>query len=340
MIKLFINISGDIQVLTDDSLFQKQSGTPLYQEIRLRSKTDPCYRFVKKHWSKLYKNHHNQLDKNFANIFPSEPVSRLWELIMVNYLDSTPQVNLLDIPGKKKKSCPDFCFSLLDKKFYVECTTATTGDPKNYRDLNSNPKDNETRDVPTNEFKKRLASAIKEKALTKYKNKENKKGYEEIIYNDGFIIAIFIDIPVYHQPSTFEAILSCFFPFSDNEIMLPPQKITNKNTSEKFHYKHQVTFPKKSNSNPIDNSYFSDHKYSHVSAALIADRPEIFYPNTKTSSMLEKHTEIKNDFILIHNPFAKRPLPHHIFPVRWEYAVKDVTSNKVTIADIANAVIS
>ena len=67
--------------------------------------------------------------------------------------------------------------------------------------------------------------------------------------------------------------------------------------------------------NSIQSAYFATDEYSHLSAALLSQTPWVFCPDLCPFGW----DKTNNDFILIHNPRAKIPLPKGIFHVQKEF---------------------
>lgn len=89
------------------------------------------------------------------------------------------------------------------------------------------------------------------------------------------------------------------------------------------YHEQQPSFKKVSNKIPgepeaeLKMDYFANNEYSHISAILLSYDGCVFFPG------LDQYTAIqwkkcRNDFILVHNPFATIPLPVGIFDVSLE----------------------
>lgn len=280
------------------NLFEEdKNAEPMYMYIL--NEALPWHKEAKRYWNQLFQEYEQFLDKKFRQQFPSNIINSLWELTLVHYLASQTNhgVELLPILGKDKISTPDFLFSHEDQKFYVEAICPSLGHHKNFPEINRPLSDisGKARKVPINEYRSRLTSATFEKVVNKYdpppdENAKKKKGYKITINNDGFIIAISMaTIPFFHQPGMPAIDIGSFIP--------------NPST--------QVT-PKNHNGSEID-IFFRNDKYSYVSAVLISHHWPVFFPD------LDKFGEItwkncRNDFLLLHNPYAKVPLAHNVFP--------------------------
>lgn len=75
----------------------------------------------------------------------------------------------------------------------------------------------------------------------------------------------------------------------------------------------------------VSKAIFLDQENSHISAVLLSGFCD--------QQMRTGKFELTNDFILIHNPLAKNPIPEKILPVFSEY-VATVDSDSVTIKNI------
>lgn len=283
--------------------------------LNIKEKNSGWQLEAKKYWNALYQKYKNFLDRDFLQKIPNEFISRLWELTMIDYLhqQNNRGINLLALSGKGSK--PDFCFELQNQKFYVEAVCSSPGKHPN---LNI-PLENligEARRVPIDEHKETLASTIHYKAVTKYHGENNSPGYKYYIGETaGYIIAVSTaKISSVHNPNNINNDLSCLFPISEMKIPIYLNQSHEHHPGAPYH-DYQPEFYNH-NGSPININYFACNKFNHISALLISRSWYSLYPDLdQYEEMFCNWGKCRNDFVLIHNPYAKIPLSQNILPV-------------------------
>lgn len=294
-----------------DALFTRTGQDPLYELIRTRKAPKDLH--AKAFWNEIFSRNRQYLDKTFSIELACNFLARLWELTLLEYLNKF-DVDMLIQSGRHSK--PDFKFKLKDEIFYLEAIAVSSGKVTSLQKPIGKAKF-----VPINEYKERLCAAFIEKAVVKYNGKKG-KGYKNVVRDsDGLILAISMgEIDFQNQPGDIYLALSCFFGFSDRKVDI--------NTGE-FKYDFEPAFLKKSS--PIDVGYFINDNYSHVSAVILSHSPFVHYPGYE-DFLVWPHC--KNDFVLIHNPFAKVKLPRRFFSVCESYEAM-IQNNRVNITKIS-----
>lgn len=304
-----------------NTLFSSRGKDDFYNKI-----TDellPWSKEAKTYWRDLYSKYQHFLDQNFPNELAIDSFSRLWELTLVDFLDrhSNQGVNLRTV--NRQTSAPDFCFNLQDNCFYLEAVCASPG---NIPALNVSLADVHgiARETPRTEHKERLSSVIHEKAYNKYygtKNNGYKSSMEE---NSGLIIAVSMSkIDFFNQANHLQVDLSCLFGMSPMKIPLIPIDNYRRVMGSPYH-DYQASYEKKSNKKGneagalIKSNYFANEQYSHISAILLSHNGCSFFPDVDKFLCGISWKECRNDFKLIHNPFAKTPLPIGLLNVSHE----------------------
>jgi hypothetical protein len=234
-----------------------------------------------------------------------------------------------------KSSKPDFFFNIHDKsKFYLEAVSASPG---HLLELNVALDDVSglARNTPIAENMERLCGAIREKAHTKYYG-EKTCGYKCYMgENSGLIISVSLaKIPFHNQTNNFYVDLSCIFGMSPMKFPLLPNLKSGYTMGNPYH-DHQPSFNKTSKKqdekpSPIKTDYFSNDEYNHVSAILLSHTGLTFFPDIENYVDYCNWKNCRNDYILIHNPFAKVPLPTGFFNVVREVSAT-LTEGSITI---------
>lgn len=316
----------------DIALFSSNSDDPFYN--RIKDNKLPWSDAAKQYWQNLFELLQPYLDNDFAHALAKDSFSRLWELTVVHFLraHSTKGVDLIKI--QKKSSVPDFCFDLLKNRFYVEATCASPGKIAELQIPLT--KKTRARRTPITENMERLTAAIREKGLIKYYG-EKACGYKCAIESDsGLILAISMSkIDLNNRSNNFVQDLRCIFGFSDMQIPIERDKTNVRHKLGKPYYEHQIFFEKVSNKKPgergaeLKMGYFANEEYSHISAILLSYDGHVFFPGLDQYTILH-WKKCRNDFILVHNPFAKTPLPVGIFDVALEVTAR-ITQSEISI---------
>lgn len=127
----------DLPMPTTLDLFSGEKGDDDYKAF----KDELClwHKEAKGYWNQLAEKYQPYLDTNFVSQFPEKCIDRLWELTLIQYMDSqsTNGVQLVNFPVKKNTSKPDFCFSFQGQQFHCEATCASGGDSGHYPNINA-----------------------------------------------------------------------------------------------------------------------------------------------------------------------------------------------------------
>lgn len=306
-------------------LFAIDSSNEFYTCLQNNSRMN--VQLSREYWNTVYKKYNSFLDKDFYKEFPSKCINRLWELALIDFLGSLNNKNvklLENKPGKSSK--PDFCFKHNNQKFYLEAICPEPGSSEKYPFLNAPLEIGKVRDFAScyQEYEERLLGAFKAKARCKYDpsqcdpsqcNHSFKGGYKSQIGNDGFIIAISMaDIPWHNQHLRPEVDIGCFFSFSPFKNLVTRELKSGEREIKESYYSYQMCFSKEANNSEIKKDCFSTKEYEHVSGVLISQKNFLLSENDIKQGIYN------NDFMLIHNPFAKPEirLAPGLFPVSME----------------------
>ncbi len=304
-------------------LFENDGTDEIYMHIKIG--TEKWHEPAQQYWQAQYEQYQRYLDSKFVKEIGMDFLSQIWELTLASYIDQQLG-NESGLVNHKIKdvSCPDFCFEIDGQKFYLEATTPKTG---NCEDLNVTFEEIRgiARKTPVASYKERLCSAIREKGENAYYGNDKKSGYKDHMEeNDGFIVAISMaKIPFFNQPIDYQVDLSCIFGLSSRKVPVIRDQ-TGQQYMGAIYYDQELSFPKQASGKPIDTYYFVDDKYSHISAILISHSGWVFFPDADKYGTPLRWEECRNDYILVHNPFAKTPLPTGYFSVYREITPSDV----------------
>lgn len=305
-------------------LFDKEGKDSLYTAIR--NEQDPWHAEAKAYWQHLYNQHSKFLDDNYPEEIGNDCISRLWELTLINFLAKQEPKGLKRLHHRsKKKKSPDFCFEINGQRFYLEADAPGAGKAEKLRAEFENFKARETPIVP---YKERLCSAINIKGDINYHGGKTPGYKDHIGENAGLIIAVSMaKIPSFNQPIDYRVDLSCILGLSPMKI-----PIVQTENNERFmgspYYDHEPEFAKSHSESPIKTNYFTDDAFSHISAILISHTGWVFFPDIDQDKydMHVRWEDSRNDYILVHNPFAKAPLPPQLFPVYREIFPQQMNS--------------
>jgi len=304
-----------------EPLFLAENGSTWYLEKK--GAQDVQSLAEKAYWNSLYIKHANFLDDDFIIKFPEDPMARLWELTLCNFLDSHKPAGLEMVRLTGMESKPDFCFSLDGKKFFLEATTSSPGSrPELNASLIVKQKTEhgtlyEAKSICIHEYNESFCSAIREKGITKYNS-----GYKKYMLNHsdacyyGFIIGVStIKIPFYNHPRNIQNELGCLWGLGDTHYLVDP---ATKTMAGPF-IPLQKDFKKQSNkqNSTISKNFFEENR--HISAVLVSYEEVSFFPDADQHIPIN-WKNVKNEFCLIHNPFANVPLPRSILSVYKEYS--------------------
>lgn len=256
--------------------------------------------YIRDELKRMMKNFEPYMDSHFENEFKNSDNynifhQRFFELYMSNYLlENNIQINSFD-------KGPDF---ILNNKIHIECVAPTAGKGQNKVDeiptLNSE-KRVIVSNVPEEKIMLRLFSAIfdKYKKYRKYiKSKVIDSGVNIIALNDGLL-------PYSKIEDNIPRIIKVLFGIG--------YQVVNFDKPDDF-FVSKRDFINKHKEKKINMNFFVNDKYSDISA--------IIYSSAEITD-LEKEYEF--DFILIKNPYAKKPFNEKSLRLNFEsiYEVMD-----------------
>lgn len=303
-----------------EKLFTAKGTNQFYEDVRVE--TQEWHSAAKTHWQELCDRHHSLLDANFSTELGNDTYSRLWELTQVEFLAQHQQHGItLESMSGKNSSKPDFCFALQGNKFYLEATCPNIGCAEALHDQRLNI----AKAVPIIENMERFCSAIQMKGDKKYHS-----GYKNYIGDsNGLILTISLaKIPFQNRTGNYENELRCIFGMSALTFPIIQDSEGAQKMGNPYHTPQQC-FDKKtkedhSKKSPIKMDYFTTPEYAYISAILISYSDCVFFPGIDQYLPFINWRYCQNDYVLVHNPFAKIKLPVGFFNV-----LREVTATVV-----------
>ncbi|MEG3988564.1 hypothetical protein QUA13_15675 [Microcoleus sp. S28C3] len=239
-------------------------------------------------------------DKDFLQEVRKDFHPRFWEMYLgfslIKQGVSLDQYN-------KRQGGPDLLILSGKLKVWLEAVAPTAG-----RSANAVPEIEfgVVRDVPDEQIKLRYCSVIDKKYKKYYLYTEKKI----ILEDDCYVIAVNGGaIPSASKEIDIPRIVRCVLPFGNEviEINIDSLEVLD------VHHQYQGASYNESGS-LVSTNIFLNSKYDVISAILFSNVDALNYPNYPG-----------NDFVLIHNPLAKNPLPRGLIKLGREYWVENST---------------
>jgi len=248
-------------------------------------------------WS-LYKPY---ADKDFLQEVRKDFHPRFWEMYLgFSLINQGVSLEQYD----KRQGGPDLLILSDEKlKVWLEAVAPTAG-----RSANAVPEIEfgVVRDIPDEQIKLRYCSVI-DKKYKKYYDYTKKK---IILEDDCYVIAVNGGaIPSASKEIDIPRIVRCVLPFGNEVIEIDIDSLEVLDV----HHQYQGASYKESGS-PVSTNIFLNSDYDVISAILFSNVNALNYPNYPG-----------NDFVLIHNPIAKNPLPRGFIELGREYWVENST---------------
>lgn len=248
-------------------------------------------------------------DKQFAKDFrlADKFSPRCWELYLgVTFLDIGFRL------GQHNNAGPDFDLQSDDNKrlAWVEAVTPSkgTGEDK----VPTIAYDGEAWDLPEKQLLLRITTALSDK-FNKYKRELIKQAVGE---NEPFAIAINTS-EFNHLDTIHPRILDVLFSIGHPVLQL--DRMTGAVKDRYWQYRPNVT---KSNKSDVSMNFFDDETHSGISAVIYCNAHLINSPLVPN--------EVGDNFVIVHNPLARNPLPVGFFSFGQEW-IKESNGNVVRI---------
>lgn len=226
-------------------------------------------------------------DVNFQSEFKKQFNQRSWELHLGSVL-----LNRGYTLGNHTNSGPDFKILYKDKNIWIEAIAVEKGEGK---DKVPNIEYEKEMDVPEKEMLLRLASGLREK-YRKYLSylKNNLVGQ-----NDPFVIAIDRS-PLEHTDPQIPLILKCLFAIGHQALFIKREKPQVKTEGSTWSAREKVN---KISGSEVEMLLFRDSSFEGISAVI--------YTNQNILNSPRDPKQMGDNFVIVHNPFAKNPLPEN-----------------------------
>ena len=300
-------------------LFDKKLGVASDQETLTKLKKkfksfDPIYVAVStmttqhdfRDWLELvWKQYKPYADTNFSNEFKIQFNQRAWEL----HLGST-LLNRGYILEKHNKIGPDFKIPHEGKNVYIEAIAVEKGVSN---DKVPKVKNKVLMDVPEKEMLLRLTAGVKEKH-TKYLSYLINGVIQQ---NDPFVIAIDRS-PLEHVDPQIPLIFKCLFAIGYQVLFLRGNKSKTQTEESTWSVRDKIN---KINNSEVEMSIFRNPCFEGISAIIYCNQ------NIFNSPKDPKH--MGDSFVIVHNPFAKNPLPYNFFTFGSTWVQEGVQVKKI-----------
>lgn len=237
-------------------------------------------------------------DANFLVEIRNQFHARFWEMYLAYTLS---KLGFRLIPVKSQKG-PDICISPDGNVVWIEAIAPSRGTGNDAVPQPNLSGPNECSRVPEEKIILRYASAISAK-FQKYVTYLDDGLVKE---NEPFIIAVNgREIPYSLFEDEVHYIVQSVLPIGPLTTILDAN--TYQTIRDERAYRPAIV---KQNRASVSTRIFLDSDYSGISGVLfsnvaVVDRPSI----------------VGSDFVFVHNPLARNPVPLHWLPVGWEYWV-------------------
>lgn len=237
----------------------------------------------------IWKQYEPHADSNFPKEFKKQFNQRAWEL----YLGST-LINRGYTLGSHSNAGPDIKITHKSKNVWVEAIAAEKGDAQ---DKVPDIEYGKAMDVPEKEMLLRLTAGLREKHQ---KYLKYLKG-DLISQNDPFVIAIDRS-PLEHPDAQIPLILKCLFAIGYQVLFLRREIPQPKTEESTWSAREKVN---KVSGSEVEMLMFRDASFEGISAVIYCVQDILNSPRDPN--------KMGDDFVIVHNPFAKNPLPDNFF---------------------------
>lgn len=262
---------------------------------------------IRKWMEKLWKLYEPYADTNFLTDFKKHFTERSWEL----YLGATLLMNCYEL-GKHKSVGPDFkvVTENQEQSVWVEAVTTTPGDgPDKVPEI----KYGVAVDVPEEAMLLRLTNALNEKC-----NRYSFYIQKDILKPDEPYVVAINRADLGHLDPQIPLIFKCLFGIGYQTLLIRNGEPLPKSKSSTWSGRNEVS--KKSGSS-VPMTFFLNPEYAGISAVV--------YSINNILNSPKESEKMGNEFVIIHNPFAKNPLPKGFFTFGEEWNLEGQYLNKI-----------
>lgn len=259
---------------------------------------------IKQELMDKYKKNRGNLDKKFLREILTCDIkkinSSLWEMIVIDHFSKfTKSI-------EHKDDGPDWKIKINEKEYFIEAVCA------NFPEGNSPEINRVIEESKTQKFILSDENLIREVKLRLSNVIDGKiKKHESFMKNKecGYILCVsYGSLYLLGNHSIYEAV-STIFPIDSIQLEINPQ--TRKTENVSLSYKDNLE--KAGTDKSINTNIFMNKDYSWISAILFSKAHPCFLLEHANEIPGIYWGETKNDFELVHNPFAKYPLTEKIF---------------------------
>lgn len=228
-------------------------------------------------------------DTNFHSEFKKQFNQRAWEMHMGSVLLNRGY-NL----GNHTNIGPDFKIPFKNKSVWVEAIAIEKGDGQ---DKVPDIVYGKAIDVPEKEMLLRLTAGLREKHrkyLTYLRD-------DLVDQDDPFVIAIDRS-PLEHMDAQIPLILKCLFAIGHQVFFLNRDKPQSRTEGSTWSAREKIN---KISGSEIGMLMFRDASFEGISAVIYCTQNILNSP--------QDFSHMGENFVIVHNPFAKNPLPYNFF---------------------------
>lgn len=254
----------------------------------------------------VWKQYKPYSDTNFPNEFKKQFSQRTWELYL-----GVALLNRGYTLGEHRDVGPDFKIPLDDKNsVWIEAISVKKGDGQ---DKVPEIKYGKAIDVPEKEMLLRLTSGLGEK----YQKYLSYLQSNIIKSNDSFVIAIDRS-DLQHTDPQIPLIFKCLFAIGHQVLLINSTKPRPKTEGSNWSSREKVN---KMSGNEVPMLLFRNSDFESVSA--------IIYCTTNILNSPRNPKYMGNNFVVVHNPFAKNPLPENFIKFGEEWKLEGDQLKKI-----------
>lgn len=266
-----------------------------YRNLRDADWNAPLRAFAEQLWERFRPNAEPAFRDELARAFHQ----RYWEMYLGCGL-----LNVGLVLAPKPPAGPDFKIQTRDRLIWIEATVPKAGTGA---DAVPDYASGKAEQVPVEKILLRLRSAIEDK----YRNLLRYQEKKIVSADDCVVVAVNGGlIPHSILETDPPRILSALFPLGDRFVTIDRSTLEIVDTG--FRYRGRLI---KQSGSEVRTTLFASEDYAYLSAVL--------YSNSDAGNHPAEVANIGSDFTIIHNPFAKNPIPCGVLPSGRDYLVEN-----------------
>lgn len=243
-----------------------------------------------RNWIKsIWEQYEPYADSNFPHEFKKQFSQRAWELHLGSVL-----LNRGYILGKHSNAGPDFKIPYEDKNIWIEAIAVEKGDGQ---DKVPNIEYGKAIEVPEKEMLLRLTAGL----IEKYRKYLSYLKDNLVSQNDPFVIAIDRS-SLEHLDPQIPLVFKCLFAIGYQVLFLKRDKPLSKTVENTWSARDKVN---KASGSEVGMFMFGNSNFEGISTIIYCSQNILNSPRDPK--------QMGDNLVIIHNPFAKNPLPHNFF---------------------------